>query len=233
MTPQAADNSSVGSSWSNTICRRALRGPTGVVAAEQQHPVRPGRVDLAAAAPLPVRTSRCRTRVTIRLASSTRWNPSTETQGVGQGVDDGPAERRRRVDRHDLDPARHAANGRSASRRRRRSRGRPRSRGPGRSPRSRSSTSTAPPAATHPTVSVPADPAVTVLVDPEPADLQVVRVSEQHRGRVHRRRHRPPRHPEPPATSATARPESITASSTAALGRLVQRARAGNPRWPG
>ena len=54
-----------------------------VVAAEQQGSVRPGRVDLAAAALFTLRISLCRTLVTIRFASCTKWNGSTLTLAFG------------------------------------------------------------------------------------------------------------------------------------------------------
>jgi hypothetical protein len=51
--------------------------------------VRPGRVDLAAATLLCSRTSRCRTRVSIRFANCTRWNGSTLILAFGSWVADG------------------------------------------------------------------------------------------------------------------------------------------------
>ncbi len=78
-------------------------------------------------------------------------------------------------------------------------------------------------------VAEPAHPPVAVLVDPDPTDLQVVDVGQQHRRRVHawpapsttppdepRRPRRPPGPSRPPPPAAAAR------------SRLVQRARSGN-----
>ena len=53
-------------------------------AAEQQPPVGPRRVGLAAASVERSRVTRCRTAVTVLLASMTRWKWST-TIGLGQG----------------------------------------------------------------------------------------------------------------------------------------------------
>ena len=80
-----------------------------------------------------------------------------------------------------------------------------------------------------PVVAKPADPAVAVLIDPEPTHLRLIDIGQQHCRGVHRRLHRPPRdsvrrqRPPPPA-----RPESITAANAAVLNRVVQRDRVGS-----
>ena len=82
-------------------------------------------------------------------------------------------------------------------------------------------------------VTEPAHPAVAVLIDPEPAHPQVVHVGQQQRCGV---RPWPARSTTPHrgrlATSATARPESITAARTAVFSRVVHRARAAAAQTP-
>jgi len=150
-------------------------GGEGVVAAEQQHPVRPRRVDQPAAALFPVPDQPLPHPGQHQVGQLDEVEPVDRDQRVRQLLGDGLAARRRRVDRDDLDPVppRRAAGGQPAADRggvaavddtqylaavsvhdRRHPRLDP------------------PPAAVL--VSVPADPPVAVLIDPDPAHVQVV-----------------------------------------------------------
>src|SRR5215208_6117491 len=77
-------------------------------------------------------------------------------------------------------------------------------------------------------VAEPTNPAVAVLIDPEPAHVQLVHVREQHGRGVHRGCTVHHATPWAAATSATARPEPIAASSTAVRSRVVHLALAGS-----
>ena len=179
------------------------------------------------------RTSRCRTRVTIRFASCTRWNGSTLICAFGSCSVMALPERRRRVDRDHLDPVppRRAAGGQPAAD----------GGGVAAVDDAEDLTGVGVHDRRHPRLDPP--PAtVTRRGTSGPGGSGARRCRAAARAGRPRRAAAPPRRSPWPApsttpprrsaaTSATARPESITAASTAVLSRVVHRARAGS--WLG